>query len=88
MQGVGCRQQVCLYGAAGGSFRASFLFISEISPCGAPRNHLDPDNLKPGIWNVYPVHKGDHMSLQGGLLHKKDIRSFYTDMLTMISAAE
>ena len=62
--------------------------ISEISPFGAPRKHLDPDNLKPGIWNVYPVHKGDHMSLQGGLLHKKDIRSFYTDMLTMINAAE
>ena len=37
-------------------------------------------------WNVYPVYKGDHMSLQGGLLHKKNIRSFYTDMLTMISA--
>ena len=26
------------------------------------------------------------MSLQGGLLHKKDIRSFYTDMLTMIGS--
>jgi hypothetical protein len=60
--------------------------ISEISPFGAPRKHLEPDNLKPGIWNVYPVYKGDHMSLQGGLLHKKNIRSFYTDMLTMISA--
>jgi hypothetical protein len=61
---------------------------SEISPFGAPRKHLDPDNLKPGVWNVYPVYKGDHMSLQGGLLHKKDIRSFYTDMLTMIDAAD
>ena len=60
--------------------------ISEISPFGAPRKHLEPDNLKPGIWNVYPVYKGDHMSLQGGLLHKKNIRSFYADMLTMISA--
>ena len=60
--------------------------ISEISPFGAPRKHLEPDNLKPGIWNVYPVYKGDHMSLQGGLLHKKNIRSFYTDMLTMIDA--
>jgi hypothetical protein len=62
--------------------------ISEISPFGAPRKHLEPDNLKPGIWNVYPVYNGDHMSLQGGLLHKKDIRTFYTDMLAMISAAD
>ena len=62
--------------------------ISEVSPFGAPRKRLDPDNLKPGIWNVYPVYKGDHMSLQGGLLHKKDIRSFYTDMLTMICSAD
>ena len=60
--------------------------ISEISPFGAPRKHLEPENLEPGIWNVYPVYKGDHMSLQGGLLHKKNIRSFYTDLLTMISA--
>ena len=62
--------------------------ISEVSPFGAPRKRLDPDNLKPGIWNVFPVYKGDHMSLQGGLLHKKDIRSFYTDMLTMICSAD
>ena len=61
--------------------------ISEISPFGAPRKHLDPDNLKPGVWNVYPVYNGDHMSLQGGLVHKKNIRSFYADMLAMISAA-
>ncbi len=62
--------------------------ISEVSPFGAPRKKLDPDDLKPGIWNVYPAYKGDHMSLQGGLLHKKDIRSFYTDMLTMICSAD
>lgn len=61
--------------------------ISEVSPFGAPRKRLEPDHLKPGIWNVYPVYKGDHMSLQGGLLHKKNIRSFYADMLTMIGAA-
>ena len=45
--------------------------VSEVSPFGAPRKLLEPDNLKPGIWNVYPVYHGDHMSLQGGLLHKK-----------------
>lgn len=28
------------------------------------------------------------MSLQGGLLHKKDIRSFYLEMLSMIASAD
>ena len=36
---------------------------------------------------LHPVYNGDHMSLQGGLLHKKDIRSFYLDMLSMIRDA-
>lgn len=60
--------------------------ISEVSPFGAPRKKLEPDHLKPGMWNVYPVYNGDHMSLQGGLVHKRNIRSFYLDMLTMIGA--
>ena len=61
--------------------------ISEAFPFGAPSKWLEPDNLKPGIWNVYPVYNGDHLSLQGGLLHKKDIRSFYMEMLSMIASA-
>lgn len=44
--------------------------ISEVSPFGAPNKRLEPDNINPDIWNVYPVYNGDHMSLQGGLLHK------------------
>ena len=58
--------------------------VSETSPFRAPAKQLDTDHPEPGIWNVYPVFKGDHMSLQGGLLHKRDVRSFYIDMLTMI----
>lgn len=59
--------------------------ISELAPFGAPQKELDPNDLLPGIWNIYPTHHGDHMSLQGGLLHKKDIREFYLKMLTMIA---
>ena len=62
--------------------------ISEASPFGAPVKKLDPNHLERGIWNVYPVHNGDHMSLQGGLLHKKNIRTFYLDMLSMIRSAD
>ena len=61
--------------------------VSEIAPLGAPCKDLDPDDIRPGIWNVLPVHHGDHMSLQGGLLHKRDVRGFYEDLLTMIEGA-
>ncbi|MCR4951908.1 MAG: hypothetical protein K6A40_11355 [Solobacterium sp.] len=62
--------------------------ISETAPFGAPSTKLDRNHLRPGIWNVYPVYPGDHMSLQGGLLHKKNIRPFYLDLLAMIRSAE
>ncbi len=61
--------------------------VSETSPLGAPCRKLDANDIKPGIWNVFPVHNGDHMSLQGGLLHKHNIRSFYVYMLSLIRDA-
>jgi len=58
--------------------------ISETVPFGAPQTPLDKNKLRAGVWNVYHVHHGDHMSLQGGLVRKHDIRSFYKEMLEMI----
>ncbi len=60
--------------------------ISAMAPSGAPSGPLDRENIKPGLWNVFPTVQGDHMWLQGGLLRKHDIRSFYLDLLTMISS--
>ena len=59
--------------------------ISAMAPDGAPSRPLDREQLVPGVWNVFPVLEGDHMWLQGGLLHRHDIRPFYLDLLTMIS---
>ena len=58
--------------------------ISETAPFGAPQTPLDKNHLRVGMWNVYPAYHGDHMSLQGGLLKKHDIRGFYEEMLEMI----
>ena len=58
--------------------------VSASVPAGAPWKPLDRENLEPGLWNVYPTVNGDHMWLQGGLLHRHDIRSFYLDLLTLI----
>lgn len=58
--------------------------ISETAPFGAPQIPLDRRKAQAGVWNVFPVYRGDHMSLQGGLLRKRDIRGFYEDLLSLI----
>ena len=40
--------------------------------------------MKPGVWNVFPDYDGDHMALQGGLMHRHDIRAFYLELCTMM----
>ena len=59
--------------------------ISAMVPSGAPSKPLERDHIVPGIWNVFPVVKGDHMWLQGGLIRRHDIRPFYLDLLAMIT---
>ncbi len=58
--------------------------VSAAVPIGAPSKPLDREHVEAGLWQVFPVLAGDHMWLQGGLLHRHDIRAFYLDLLTMI----
>ncbi|MBO5999402.1 MAG: hypothetical protein J6P87_06910 [Lachnospiraceae bacterium] len=60
--------------------------LSAAAPFGAPSKPLDRQDIRPGIWNVFPVYNGDHMSLQGGLMIRNDIRGFYSDLLEMLSS--
>ena len=59
--------------------------ISAKAPHNAPSVPLDRENIVPGVWNVFPTIRGDHMWLQGGLAHRHDIRGFYLELMTMIS---
>ena len=74
--------------------------ISAGAPIGAPARAYDPSRasaplkagdpsadptLEPGIWSVMPTYKGDHMSLQGGLTIRKNVKPFYLEMVKMIS---
>ncbi len=61
--------------------------VSEKAPLGAPQTVPDRNDIRPGIWNVFPTYDGDHMSLQGGLMRKNDVRSFYLDLLELIGKA-
>ena len=59
--------------------------ISARAPFGAPQRELDRNNIRPGIWNVMPTYRGDHMSLQGDLLKTNEIRGLYVDLIKMIN---
>ena len=58
--------------------------FSAMAPIGDPSKPLDRERIEKGVWNVFPVFDGDHMALQGGLVHRHDIRPFYMDLLNMI----
>ncbi len=60
---------------------------SAMAPSDAPSVPLNRDGVRPGVWNVFPVLRGDHMWLQGGLFRRHDIRPFYLDLLAMIDKA-
>ena len=51
--------------------------VSAMAPLGAPSTVFDPDTAAPGIWQILPTCHGDHMSLQGGMMKRNDIRPFY-----------
>ena len=58
---------------------------SALSPIGAPSKDFDPENITAGIWNVMPVQKGDHTTLQGGMNDSFNGRLFFVDLLKMIN---
>ena len=58
--------------------------VSAMAPIGAPSTDFDPDGIEPGIWQVMPTYHGDHMSLQGGITKRNDIRPFYLELLELI----
>lgn len=60
--------------------------ISARAPLNAPQRDFDADDIQPGIWNVFPVYDGDHMALQGGLLHTNQVRELYMDLINMINS--
>lgn len=60
--------------------------ISAGAPFNAPSaEYVDGGELERGIWYVFPTFRGDHMSLQGGLNKRINIKPFYMDLVRMIS---
>ena len=58
--------------------------VSAMYPFFDPHKSFDRDRIEKGIWNVFDVFYGDHMSLQGGMMKKIEILPYYLDLLRMI----
>ena len=70
------------------SWQANDGLVNEISaraPFGAPQSeYTDGVELFPGQWYVMPTYRGDHMSLQGGLTVKNDVKPFYLELVKLL----
>ena len=62
--------------------------VSALAPIGAPQKEFDEKNISRGEWNIMPIYDGDHMSLQGGMTVKNEIKEFYLNHLEMINSLE
>ena len=60
--------------------------ISSRAPFGAPQTEFDESNIQPGVWNVMPTWRGDHTSLNGGILIHGEIRPLYIEMINRINS--
>lgn len=60
--------------------------VSAMAPIGEASTVFDEHNIEPGIWQIMPVYHGDHMSLQGGMTKRNDVKPFYSELLAMLDA--
>ena len=60
--------------------------VSAKAPIGNPSKDFEENNIPKGVWNVLPTHKGDHMSLQGGLMLTSNVKDLYVKHLSMINS--
>ncbi|MBR4450530.1 MAG: hypothetical protein IKS39_01695 [Clostridia bacterium] len=60
--------------------------ISAGAPFNAPSTNLDIESIEPGIWNVAPIYRGDHMAFCGDLFRPNNIRPFFADWMDMINS--
>jgi len=64
--------------------------LVNVKSAGAPLNapmsvYSEGTEILPGRYYVMPVFKGDHMSLQGGLTKRINVRPFYLNLVKLIA---
>ncbi|MBP5670567.1 MAG: hypothetical protein J6X14_09730 [Lachnospiraceae bacterium] len=60
--------------------------VSAKAPFGAPSLDYEGQNqMKTGIWYVFPTRFGDHMAPQGGLSKRVNVKPFYKELVKMLA---
>ncbi|MCR4904242.1 MAG: hypothetical protein K6A23_15395 [Butyrivibrio sp.] len=56
------------------------------APLNAPSAlYAESSDITTGIWYVMPTYHGDHMSLQGGLTKRNNVKPFYLELAKMLA---
>ncbi len=72
------------------SWQANDGLVNAIS-AGAPfgetaENYKEGATLSPGIWYVFDTFKGDHMSPQGGLTKRVNVKPYYLELCKLLAS--
>ena len=59
--------------------------VSAGAPFGAPSTPYCAGKAEPGVWNILPTLRGDHMSVVGGMMKMKNMRPFYRALMQMLA---
>jgi triacylglycerol lipase len=62
--------------------------VSEKYPFNEPHTDYYGKNVKPGIWNVMPVQKGDHGTAIGLFADRQKTQAFYIELAELLSSLE
>ncbi len=61
--------------------------ISAGAPFGEPsESYKDGSQLRPGIWYVFDTFQGDHMSPQGGLTKRVNVKPYYLRLCELLAS--
>ena len=60
--------------------------VSARAPFGASAEEYREGAVRPGVWNILPTLYGDHMSVVGGMMKRRNMRPFYLDLMQMLDA--
>ncbi|MBP5553243.1 MAG: hypothetical protein J6X94_00060 [Lachnospiraceae bacterium] len=61
--------------------------ISAGAPFGEPsENYKEGSALSPGIWYVFDTFRGDHMSPQGGLTKRVNVKPYYLQLCELLAS--
>ena len=60
--------------------------VSAKAPFGAPSLDYEGQNqMKTGLWYVFPTRFGDHIAPQGGLSKRVNVKPFYKELVKMLA---